>query len=185
MLQPMSRDVFYDRNLGIRFYLEKDYRLKTHDYTRKGFYFITIGTYFKESLFGEIHPTKIALTPLGNKVDELIPEISKYNPHIRIDCSVVMPDHVHILLEIKYAISQRRQMGTIKGMKYGSVSYAIRNFKSAVTRWSRKNGHAHYVWQRRFHDSVVRDGDKGVQAIRDYIKSNPAKAIYKYNNPRD
>ncbi len=54
----------------------------------------------------------------------------------------------------------------------GSISATIGQFKSSLTRWSRKNGHENFAWQGRFHDHIIRDED-AFKRIADYIKNNP------------
>ena len=56
----------------------------------------------------------------------------------------------------------------------GSLSAIIGQFKSTLTRWSRKNGHEYFAWQGRFHDHIIRN-DGAFQRISDYIKNNPTK----------
>ena len=55
----------------------------------------------------------------------------------------------------------------------GSTSAIIGQFKSTLTRWSRKNGHENFAWQGRFHDHIIRT-DGAFQRISKYIKDNPA-----------
>jgi REP element-mobilizing transposase RayT len=55
----------------------------------------------------------------------------------------------------------------------GSLSAIIGQFKSTLTRWSRKNGHENFAWQGRFHDHIIRN-DGAFQRISDYIKNNPS-----------
>lgn len=54
----------------------------------------------------------------------------------------------------------------------GSVSTIIRSYKSAVTRWARRNGCADFAWQPRFYDHVVRNR-RSFRRIRRYIIDNP------------
>ncbi|MRT91728.1 transposase [Ancylomarina sp. 16SWW S1-10-2] len=54
----------------------------------------------------------------------------------------------------------------------GSLSAILGQFKSTLTRWSRKNGHENFAWQGRFHDRIIRD-DRAFQNISNYIKNNP------------
>ena len=55
----------------------------------------------------------------------------------------------------------------------GSLSAIIGQFKSTLTRWSRKNGHDNFAWQARFHDHIIRS-DGAFIRISNYIKNNPA-----------
>lgn len=56
--------------------------------------------------------------------------------------------------------------------KPGSVSTIIRSYKSAVTRWARRNDCPDFAWQPRFYDHVVRNR-RSLRRIRRYIVDNP------------
>ncbi len=56
----------------------------------------------------------------------------------------------------------------------GSLGIIINQYKGAVTRWARQNGHAGFAWQPRFHDRIIRDA-AGRDRIRWYIERNPAQ----------
>ena len=101
-------------------------RLKGHDYSRPGCYFITLTTRVRgKDIFCSIEgkreaeapvgpaplgrpiPRKqpdfpkfplIRLTPVGAVVQELIEKIPAVYRDVHIDCYVIMPDHVHLLL---------------------------------------------------------------------------------------
>src|SRR5215831_10466197 len=70
-------------------------------------------------------------------------------------CAVVMPDHVHALL-----VAQR-------GLRLWDVVGAV---KARVSRLSGLRG----LWQRSFHDHVVRD-ERDLERARDYIATNPLR----------
>ena len=55
-----------------------------------------------------------------------------------------------------------------------SLGAIIRSYKSAVTRWRRKNGYAPFAWQTRFYESIIRT-NSSMDRIRRYIVNNPAK----------
>jgi putative transposase len=54
----------------------------------------------------------------------------------------------------------------------GSLSAIIGQYKSTLTRWSRKNGYENFAWQGRFHDHIIRN-DGAFRRISYYIKNNP------------
>ena len=56
--------------------------------------------------------------------------------------------------------------------KPGSVSTIVRSYKSAVTRWARRNGCPDFAWQPRFYDRIVRNR-AALKRIRRYITDNP------------
>jgi REP element-mobilizing transposase RayT len=76
-------------------------RLVDYDYTSAGIYHITINTSKREKYFGEVENKTMALNELGRKADEFIQEIPIHYPMVSIHNHEVMPDHIHILIEIK------------------------------------------------------------------------------------
>jgi len=78
-------------------------RLQDYDYSHAGAYFVTICTFERECLFGEIIDGKMCLTAAGVCIEKwwhLLPE--RY-PDIEIDAFVVMPNHIHGIILIKDA----------------------------------------------------------------------------------
>ena len=54
----------------------------------------------------------------------------------------------------------------------GSIGSIIRGYKIGVTKWFRANTDIHDVWQRNFHDKIIRT-DKSYRTISKYIADNP------------
>lgn len=61
--------------------------------------------------------------------------------------------------------------GSLKPNSLGSI---INQIKSVCTKRIRAAGHHAFSWQPRFYDHIIRD-DRSLNAIRSYIKNNPAK----------
>ena len=80
----------------------KSIRLKGVDYSKEGVYFITICTNEMECLFGEIINGEMILNSFGKIVKEEIAKTSQIREWIEISYYVVMPNHIHFLLEILY-----------------------------------------------------------------------------------
>jgi REP element-mobilizing transposase RayT len=79
-------------------------RLKDYDYTQEGAYFVTLCTYQRECLFGEVneHGIMVANT-LGQIVEEEWIQTAILRPYIELDAFVVMPNHVHSIIVITSA----------------------------------------------------------------------------------
>jgi putative transposase len=73
-------------------------RLKGYDYTSPGAYFITICSYQRECLLGEIVDGEMQLNQLGNVVRSHWIKLPTYHSHLQLDAWVVMPNHVHGIL---------------------------------------------------------------------------------------
>ena len=81
----------------------KDPRLKGYDYSKTGAYFLTICTQNRKNslsiIVGEGSPLP-HLLPYGEIVDEWIRKIPEKFSEVSVDCYVIMPNHIHILLTI-------------------------------------------------------------------------------------
>jgi putative transposase len=70
-------------------------RLKGYDYTLPGAYFITIDTWQKEQLFGNLGDGEMHLNQLGRIVRHTWNDLPNHYPHVLLDTFCVMPDHIH------------------------------------------------------------------------------------------
>ncbi|MCL2860370.1 MAG: hypothetical protein FWF46_07470, partial [Oscillospiraceae bacterium] len=79
----------------------KPIRLKEYDYSTPGHYFITICIKNRISLLGIISESKIKLSNEGIIVNRYISSISEIYHNVQIDEYIIMPNHIHILINIK------------------------------------------------------------------------------------
>jgi len=157
-------------------------RLKGFDYSRNGFYFITICTHNHQWLFGDVvnvpvdnsNMPQIILSDAGKIVLDCWYDLPNHYPNIFLDEFVVMPDHVHGIIKIE-------NQPNIK-MKHG-LSEFIRAFKSFSSRRINelRKTKKPDIWQQRFHDHIIRS-NRELKRIRLYIKKNPIEFIKKYCN---
>ena len=83
----------------------KDNRLKTFSYDTPGAYFITVCTAGRAPIFWEPvgavigRPEDVPLSEIGHIVDTSIQDISGFYPAVSVDHYVVMPNHIHLLLQ--------------------------------------------------------------------------------------
>jgi REP element-mobilizing transposase RayT len=73
-------------------------RLKGYDYTAAGAYFITICTYQRECLFGEIVNGVMQLNTFGLCVQACWQSLPDHFQKLQLDAFVVMPNHLHGIL---------------------------------------------------------------------------------------
>ena len=140
-------------------------RLKSVSYDEKGAYFITICTKDKANLFWDVgaatrRPPE-CLSGYGRIAMDRIQRIDEaYDGSVHVDHSVVMPNHVHLLLQIVW--DGRR-------IAAPTISTVINQFKGAVSK-----GVGFSCWQRSFHDHIIRN-DADYRRIWAYIDGNPVK----------
>jgi len=75
-------------------------RLKGYDYSTPGFYLITICTQNRECVFGSVSEKKMRLNGPGKMVETVWIELPEFYPNVRIDEMIVMPDHIHGIINI-------------------------------------------------------------------------------------
>ena len=146
----------------------KQNRLREYDYRTPNAYFITICTDKRKNLFWKgigtsiDHPENVPLSNLGVIVRRSVEDIPKYYPAVSVDHYVIMPNHVHLLLQIHTDHSGRSVIAP-------TISTVVRLMKGAV---SKQAGFS--VWQKGFYDHVIRN-DADYQEIWNYIEGNPGK----------
>ena len=85
----------------------KPLRLPEYDYSSPGAYFVTVCTQDRRCILSDVvvgeglAPPAVALTPIGQIVEEQIQAIPARYPAIGIQNDVIMPNHVHLLVSIR------------------------------------------------------------------------------------
>lgn len=152
----------------MEFSKRKQNRLTEYDYSIPNAYFITICTKNRKNLFWT--DTKaivdrlqnIPLTSVGAIVQCSVVDIPRHYPMVSVDNFVVMPNHLHLLLQIHGGVGGRP-------IAAPTISMVINQTKGAV---SKKAGFS--VWQKGFHDHVIRN-ERDYLEIWNYIDGNPGK----------
>ena len=142
----------------------KNGRLKNYDYRSKGVYHVTICTNRRECLFGCIADKQMLLNEKGEVVENAITAIPCYYRDVRILSHVVMPNHVHLLVEL---CPEADAMNGVPTAQH-TLGQIISAFKAGV---SRKLGCS--VWQPRFYEHIIR-GERDYLDTVAYIQNNPA-----------
>lgn len=153
-------------------------RLVGYDYSGCGFYFITICCKDFKCLFGEIKHDKTILNELGETVKHCWKEIPNHYPQVKLHDFVIMPNHLHGIIEIVGAnhhspeeiISENKHP---KGTS-NTIGAMVRGFKIGVTKWGKANQNISKIWQRGFHEHIIKN-DSAYQKISDYIIENPVR----------
>jgi putative transposase len=168
------------------FFSRSSIRIKDFDYGNPGYYFVTICSYEKRCLFGRARQGLIELSDIGIMIQFLWENIGILNRHVELDEFVIMPNHLHGILRLS---DQHRASNPTEGMavpcpysssrqinstKPGSLQTIIRSFKGACTKGARFHHLADRVWQRGYHEHIVRK-EASLMKIRQYIRDNPTK----------
>jgi len=166
-------------------YTIKSSRLQGYDYSQNGMYFVTICTKDREHFFGEVKNETMNLSDVGKIANQFWQEIPKHFPFVNLDEFIVMPNHMHGIIEIcnesnacRDEALPRLYSGRYPKMseispKPKSLSVIIGSFKSVVSKISnKKSSNIYFYWQSRFYDHIIRN-DESLNKIREYIAINP------------
>ena len=156
---------------GVRGGLAGRLRMQGWDFTSPGWYFLTLCTQDMRSEFGTVVHGRMRLNEAGRTAEKFWREIPEHFPRVVVDEYVVMPNHVHGLLQLtgeNWSLSGHHARREAFGKPVaGSVPTIVRSYKAAVSRALGRR-----VWQRRFYE--VRARDEGARMnIRRYIRDNP------------
>ena len=147
----------------------KQIRLPDYDYSSPGAYFVTVCTADRRCILSDIavgaaisRPPEIRLTRYGEIVDLAIRNIPLVYPNVSVDHSVIMPNHIHLILRIHHAEGGRM-------ISAPTVSTIVGQMK----RWASKQAYT-ALWQKSYHEHVIRS-EADYREIWDYIEGNPSK----------
>ena len=155
-------------------------RLKGYTYSEAGLYFVTICTRSHVCLFGKVRQGEMILNEYGGIAEQCLLAIPDHFPDAKIHQFVVMPNHIHCIIEITVRANDSSPVrandysplpphGTSKTI--GSI---VRGFKIGVTKWFRENTDIHTVWQRNYYEHIIRN-ERSLYQISEYIQTNPLK----------
>ena len=177
-------------------------RLKEYDYSFPGWYFITICTFNKRNLFGNVTDGKMVLNQYGKIIEEEWLRTKVIRKNVDLDYYVIMPNHFHGTIIIKATIenvgatrrvAQKKEERAIHRiaptndsitLQSGSLGAIVGQFKSNVTKRIRKSirNREIKIWQSNYYEHIIRN-DLDLQNIRQYIELNPLRwELDKYFN---
>lgn len=108
-------------------------RLKGYDYSQEGMYFVTIDLERKRNLFWE-NINKFELNEIGKLMKKIILEIPIYYSGILIDEYIIMPDHMHLIININKGRKWDSDGDNVKGRKWDSARTLNQNIVGADPR---------------------------------------------------
>jgi len=183
------------RNYKPEIHHRRSIRLRSHDYSSPGYYFITLCCKNRECLFGEIVDHTMILNDFGRIVHDEWMRSATIRKEIELDEFIVMPNHFHAIVLIREEIGRGdrpendcrgdRPVAPTEtnrpvarklpnGPKPKSIGSLIGGFKSSVTKQinSNRNKPGEPVWQRNYYERILRNED-ALYITRRYILKNP------------
>lgn len=103
-------------------------RLQSWDYGWNALYFVTICTANRECFFGKIDNGQMILSEIGKLSKKYWLEIPEHFSYVKLDAFVVMPNHIHGIIEIDKKDCKRNGSG------YGPRGRDIVECRCAINR---------------------------------------------------
>ena len=146
----------------------KNARLNGYDYSHKGAYFVTICTRNRLALLADVsivgaESCRVNLTPEGMIAEQGIETLSTTYQGIRVVKSVVIPNHVHMIIAIGGEGWRQDAAPTLSRM--------INQYKRGV---SMKIGTS--IWQKSFYEHIIRN-EEDFFRVWQYIEDNSARWV--------
>ena len=171
-------------------------RLPNYDYAQPGAYYVTIVTWQRKYVFGEVLNGEMKLNKVGEIVQWEWEELPRRLPYIELGAFVVMPNHFHGILifhenvgatrlGLTNVLSGKVSLPNVitegiegsplpRGSKPASLGAIMAQFKSRVTKWLWKipSLKGTPIWQRNYYEHVIRN-EKDLKNKTDYVEANP------------
>lgn len=164
-------------------------RLKSWDYGSNTLYFVTVCCKNRVCFFGTISDKKMIVSEEGKIAENFWLEIPKHFSFAILHNHVIMPNHMHAVIEInktntdnaqettidvstKRNISPRTKNASLK-WKPGILGVIINQYKRICTINIRKMN-PDFGWQANYHEHIIRD-QRAYNNIFNYITNNPLK----------
>jgi putative transposase len=162
-------------------------RLRHFNYSQAGAYFVTVVTYERTCLFGNILNGEMRLSEVGRVVQSVWYDLPKHYPRAECDAFVIMPNHMHgiIVLRDDTATRAGNARAGFKPAPTGQgLPEIVRAFKTFSARLinEMRGTRGVSVWQRNYFEHVVRN-ETELSRIREYVVNNPLQGELDIENP--
>jgi len=186
-----------------RFYPQQHHRrsirLQTYDYTQAGAYFVTVVTWRRTYLFGDVVNGEMKLNRAGQVIQEEWLNLAHRFKFVDLGAFVIMSYHSHAILLFHDVGATRPDVSAVvsgetasnrepidgiggspppppRGPESGSLGALIGQLKSRATKrlWKIKSLAGIPIWERNYYEHIMRNKKK-MSAIWDYIESNPSR----------
>ena len=150
----------------------KPLRLPEYSYDTPGAYFVTVCTKARTPVLGTIVGAGDHTGPY-TKLSETGILVERYTRTVPgIDRYVIMPDHVHMILQVSAIHATEGPMWSSAPTKQ-NIETTIRSWKTLITKVLGES-----IWQRSFYDHVIRCEQDYWEIVK-YIEENPARWYYR------
>lgn len=145
--------------------------MKGYDYSKKGYYLLTIVPNNKKYSFSKIINSHIELNEIGRIIDNSWKWIMNRYDHVQIDEYIIMPDHFHGIVQLLPESEPDGRDRPLQSRKRKPIPEIIGAFKTISSKQIHNAGYVDFKWQRSYHDHIIRSNKLNIK--RNYIRTNP------------
>jgi len=142
-------------------------RMDGRDYSRPGWYFVTMCADYHKMLFGRIEGVTMRPNMLGALVERCWAEIPAHYGHIKLGAWQLMPNHFHGIVRI--CAGGGAGLGEVMNMFKGSVTREWRK-QCAVPR----HGEKEQIWAPNYWDVICFELEQ-LEVREAYVRANPRR----------
>jgi putative transposase len=147
-------------------------RMDGRDYSRAGWYFLTLGADYHRHYFGRVEGGEMRLNDLGRLVERCWAEVPLHYDHVELGAWQVMPNHFHGLIRI--VRPGGKGLGEVVNVFKGAVTREWRRGLLEGSRYSGKESEKPGVWAPNYYDVICFDAEE--LAVRErYVRDNPRR----------
>ncbi len=157
-----------------KYFSRKSPRLAEYDYANIGYYFVTVCVQDRTCRFGEIVDDTMRLNSAGRMIESEWLALPQRFEHVELDSFVVMPNHIHGIIDLEKRITLSRVMQVFKSVSTNKYICGVKQHG-----WEKFEG---TLWQRSFYDHVIRN-NKDLFRVQEYILNNPLSWSLDEDNP--
>ena len=154
----------------------KKLRIEEYDYSKEGYYFITICTQNRRRVLSNINvgagpvSAQINLTLIGKIIENSYLNLEREFDNVKLHDYVIMPNHMHCIIEICKRADTRPAptiSDIICSLKSRTTMLIINGIKANRIKQFNKR-----FWQRNYYEHIIRN-EKEYLKIKEYIINNP------------
>lgn len=150
--------------------VRKKLRLENQDYRSPGYYHIVILTENRENILGHIDQGIMNLSPFGQVFQGILENISDVMSNIEIIKFQVMPNHVHLLINL-VEIDDSKKSVSIPEFVSRIKTYSVWKYKNDQSSENNPKIPTR-AWHRSYYDHILRSDEEAELTFK-YIEFNP------------
>ena len=148
-------------------------RLHGYDYSRDNVYYVT--SCVQNMIVSTVEPRDsphMILNKFGKIAEKQWNWLQEQYPYVVLHEFVVMPNHIHGIIEINRLQIQSTIHWDVTSNKIKTLSELMGAYKTTVSRQIHLNGYLGFAWQRSYYEHIIRNGIESCKILQNGISIN-------------